>query len=72
MGRNLLYVQTVAEVEWGWVSTDADTRARLTMLQVRTGRGGTVVGVSRGGGTGVEDTARGSRCHGGEVYISSR
>ena len=34
MGRNLLYVQTVAEVEWGWVSSDADTRSRLTMLQV--------------------------------------
>ncbi|XP_043229978.1 sorting nexin-17-like [Amphibalanus amphitrite] len=35
VGRNLLYVQTVSEVEWGWMSADTDTRARLTMLQAK-------------------------------------
>ena len=32
---NLLYVQTVAEVERGWVRADAETKRQLARLQAR-------------------------------------
>jgi hypothetical protein len=31
---NLLYIQTVADIERGWIHTSADTKQQLALMQV--------------------------------------